>query len=698
MSLGDITALQEISDTKGAAGDTSATVSTHDKKRKSSDALKLDDDATPLEKLQAALTYHKEKGTSFEAIASYFLDNVSLNNPSDTAHDTEVDEKHYNITCDTFTAGLHKIGLDALSNAQTTGLFVSLAKEDKTSISMKEFANMCLAIPSTTWKAERARRMRAITELTVSSTAATASHGLDDAIAVSMLLEFKENTTPKRKSTLTNYINNGNTTASAITAAITAARFDGDGASLKVTEVPAESNNSIGDVIYSGELLFWREKETVDVTMFLNESRQALAVCISNDKLSVRYPLIVLDATAIRDAIVHSATIKQDNSIAITTTTTVTTSESGVDNKVDIQVASNDDTDTTSAASSTHGHLSSVAMHSDNSVNAGTAVVASIAADADTTLVKEARISVSLGDKPHQAMIQYILTRLKLVPNALTAATPTSNDGDIMSNVISAAAAVASSANNMSTGKTDKSKAALRSSLPLPAIDSNNNVSAADGSASSTNADSKKKSASISSSPSTTPTTSNLKNDWKSPGTKVAVEPVKVGSASIAAAPTTSSSRKSSVSAATATGITFTPKPPVPNTIGIKRSPRQSITTTLTTSDATVVNNANKRVLVATVTTTISSAATPAYDYDGVYTLDTSRVPFVAQLCDDMWDTLIHNNDSSQSATSRPLFEDEHIKLEAALIKLKRISSKAVQASFKRKSDDIDHGIKTRYV
>jgi hypothetical protein len=61
--------------------------------------------------------------------------------------------------------------------------------------------------------------------------------------------------------------------------------------------------------------------------MFLNETRQALAVCISNDKLSVRYPLIVLDATAIRDAIVHSATIKQDNSIATTTTATVTTSE-----------------------------------------------------------------------------------------------------------------------------------------------------------------------------------------------------------------------------------------------------------------------------------------------------------------------------------------------------------------------------------
>jgi hypothetical protein len=155
------------------------------------DTLKLDGDATPLEKLQAALTYHKEKGTSFKAIASYFLDNVSLNNPSDTAHDTVVDEKHYNITCDTFTAGLHKIGLDTLPNAQTTDLFVSLAKEDKTSIAMKEFANMCLAIPSTAWKAERARRIRAITEMTVSSTAATATHELDDAIAVSMLLELK---------------------------------------------------------------------------------------------------------------------------------------------------------------------------------------------------------------------------------------------------------------------------------------------------------------------------------------------------------------------------------------------------------------------------------------------------------------------------------------------------------------------------
>jgi hypothetical protein len=32
MSLGDVTALQEISDTEGAAHDTSATVSTHDKK------------------------------------------------------------------------------------------------------------------------------------------------------------------------------------------------------------------------------------------------------------------------------------------------------------------------------------------------------------------------------------------------------------------------------------------------------------------------------------------------------------------------------------------------------------------------------------------------------------------------------------------------------------------------------------------
>jgi ribosomal protein L18 len=106
--------------------------------------------------------------------------------------------------------------------------------------------------------------------------------------------------------------------------------------------------------------------------------------------------------------------------------------QSGVDNKVGIQVVSNDDTDTASAASSTHGHLSSLATHSDNSVNAGAAVVASIAADADTILVKEARISASLGDKPHQGMIQYILTRLKLVPNTLNAATPTSNDGDII--------------------------------------------------------------------------------------------------------------------------------------------------------------------------------------------------------------------------------------------------------------------------
>jgi hypothetical protein len=90
-----------------------------------------------------------------------------------------------------------------------------------------------------------------------------------------------------------------------------------------------------------------------------------------------------------------------------------------------------------------------------------------------------------------------------------------------------------------------------------------------------------------------------------------------------------------------------------------------------------------------------STAAVAAFDYDSVYTLDTSRVPFVAKLCDDVWDSLIHNNDDC--TISRLLFDDEHIVLEAALIKLKRISSKAVQASFKRKSDDFDHGIKTRY-
>jgi hypothetical protein len=103
-------------------------------------------------------------------------------------------------------------------------------------------------------------------------------------------------------------------------------------------------------------------------------------------------------------------------------------------------------------------------------------------------------------------------------------------------------------------------------------------------------------------------------------------------------------------------------------------------------------------VATATDTSNIRSAVSPAYDYDSVYTLDTSRIPFVAKLCDDVWDTLVYHNATPQSATSRPLFEDEHIKLEAALIKLKRISPKAVQASFKRKSDDIDQGIKTRYV
>jgi hypothetical protein len=71
--------------------------------------------------------------------------------------------------------------------------------------------------------------------------------------------------------------------------------------------------------------LFWREKETVDVTMLLHETNKTLAVCISNDKLSVRYPLIVLDATAIRDAVVHTATIKQDNGIATTGTAVAST-------------------------------------------------------------------------------------------------------------------------------------------------------------------------------------------------------------------------------------------------------------------------------------------------------------------------------------------------------------------------------------
>jgi hypothetical protein len=157
------------------------------------DTLKLDGDATAMEKMQAYLTHHKEKGTSFKAIAYYFLDTVSLHNPSDSGRDIVVDEKDYNITYDTFSAGLHKIGLDTLTNAQTTDLFVSLSKENKTSISMKEFANMCLAIPSTTWKAERARRVRAITEMTASNAAATSltSLELDDAVAESMLLELK---------------------------------------------------------------------------------------------------------------------------------------------------------------------------------------------------------------------------------------------------------------------------------------------------------------------------------------------------------------------------------------------------------------------------------------------------------------------------------------------------------------------------
>jgi hypothetical protein len=161
--------------------------------RKSLETLITEGTATPLQLLQAALTHHKEKGSSFKAITNYFL-TTNLNNGIDTGSDT-ADTKQYRITCDTFTAGLHKIGLTTLSNAQTTDLFVSLAHENKDSISIKEFADMCLAIPSTTWKAERARRIRAIadaTGTTASTTSTTtSSHETDDAIIESMILELQ---------------------------------------------------------------------------------------------------------------------------------------------------------------------------------------------------------------------------------------------------------------------------------------------------------------------------------------------------------------------------------------------------------------------------------------------------------------------------------------------------------------------------
>jgi hypothetical protein len=104
--------------------------------------------------------------------------------------------------------------------------------------------------------------------------------------------------------------------------------------------------------------------------------------------------------------------------------------QSGADNSTDIQVLSDDNNDTASIASSKDELLKSVTTHSDKSVSAGTTVVATVAADADTAVAKESRRSVSYNENPYQAMIQYILTRLKLIPNTPIAAAAASNDTD----------------------------------------------------------------------------------------------------------------------------------------------------------------------------------------------------------------------------------------------------------------------------